>query len=275
MPRPSGVRLCSAFNSGQSVRGLVHRAAYRRFHAVVERREYLSGQLTPDGAGGYVAGGDSIVQRFNESGKLWGDTGIVVDDSVNSSAISGDDSGGVIVCYSHGAGRQTMVKRISASGESAWCAQVSLLGNPVRNYQIINDSAGGSITVWAERRNGAWALYAQRLDIHGVGGIAKSPPAHPGAGLGSRLVSADPNPLRGSCRIRCHLRPTKEPATLGIYSVSGSRVCTLRLPSGASGYVDVPWDGTTQAGTTAPPGTYFFKLGDVPASPVLKLVKTK
>jgi hypothetical protein len=233
------------------------------------------GQLVPDGAGGFIVGAGSRLQRFNESGKLWSDTGIVVADSVNSTAISGDDSGGVLVCYSHGAGRRLKVKRISAGGESAWCAPISLVGNPVRNYQFINDSSGGSIAVWTERRNGTWALHAQRLDIHGIGGVAQSQSARPGAAFGSRLLSADPNPLRGSCRIRYYLRPVKQPATLGIYSVSGSRVRILRLPSRTSGLADVYWDGVIQAGTAAPPGTYFLRLDDIPASPVLKLVKTR
>jgi hypothetical protein len=235
----------------------------------------MGSTLVPDGTGGYLTNGRSRVQRFNESGKLWGDTGVVVDDSASYPVIAGDDSGGVIVCYLQGANARLWARRINAGGESAWCVPLSLAGNPVRHYRIINDSCGDAIAVWIERRAGTWALYAQRLDIHGIGGVTQSPPARLGAELGSRLVSANPNPLRGSCRIRCYLRPTKQPATIGVYSVSGSRVRALRLPAGASGYADASWNGAIQAGATAPPGTYFFRLDDAPASPVLKLVKTR
>jgi len=89
-----------------------------------------------------------------------------------------------------------------------------------------------------------------------VVGVAKEE----GAARGQVELSAPrPNPARGYVTFGFHL-PTKADVLLGVYDLTGRRIRTLLSGQRQAGSHAVTWDGSTDAGPTAPSGVYFARL---------------
>ena len=77
----------------------------------------------------------------------------------------------------------------------------------------------------------------------------------------ARLLSARPNPTRGSIVVRCALDPGTPGAELAIYDALGRRVRTIALAvPGDATPRDVAWDGREDSGARAPGGIYYALL---------------
>lgn len=88
-------------------------------------------------------------------------------------AIVGDGSGGAIVTWHEtlvGA-QDVRAQRVSASGLRQWVlgGEVVSAAPGVQQFPtLVSDGRGGALFAWEDLRSGAWDIYAQRLDEHGV-----------------------------------------------------------------------------------------------------------
>lgn len=156
-------------------------------------------RMSEDGKGGafiawkdYRASGgfglpDIYIQHLNSGGyPQWAINGVAIcTDPADQStpSIVTDMSGGVIVAWSDwrtGIERDIFAQRIDSLGVVQWTIDgVGVANKPERehNEKIISDDAGGAIIVWEQQgNNGAWDLWAQRINHAGapvwpVGGL--------------------------------------------------------------------------------------------------------
>jgi hypothetical protein len=73
------------------------------------------------------------------------------------------------------------------------------------------------------------------------------------------LAMSRPNPARGAAIIPFEI-PRELPVELRVYDVAGRVVKTLVSATLPAGPHEARWDGTTDRGTRASPGTYFYRL---------------
>jgi len=143
-----------------------------------------SANVVSDGAGGEIvswrraAGGNDVnAQRISSTGaKLWTAAGVsICADPANQNApvLVADGVGGAIVAWQDERGFEydTYAQRVNASGVVQWMAEGVLVCNaaPTQVQQAItSDGAGGAIVVWADDRNVAFDVFAQRVDGSGA-----------------------------------------------------------------------------------------------------------
>ncbi len=80
-----------------------------------------------------------------------------------------------------------------------------------------------------------------------------------GEGATTTLLTARPNPMRGTGQIRYYL-PEAGDVTLRIFSPEGALVRTLLHEEAPAGPGVVNWDGRSDRGLAVPAGVYFFRL---------------
>jgi len=143
-------------------------------------------RLVPDGAGGVVVTWfdcrgvtwDTYTQHLDRDGvSLWAANGIDVtpfSSDHNNPEPCTDGAGGAIVSwleYVSLSKRDVYARRVLANGTITWATTGVAICTAAGNHtahQIISDGAGGAIIVWADGRNGAYDIYAQRVNGSGV-----------------------------------------------------------------------------------------------------------
>ncbi|MBN1163211.1 MAG: T9SS type A sorting domain-containing protein [Candidatus Krumholzibacteriota bacterium] len=143
-------------------------------------------QLISDEAGGaivtwydYRGGGSDIYSQYvDASGTVqWTKDGIpicqAIQDQFNPQIVSDGAHGVIITWYDYrgGSNYDIYAQRIDASGIIQWMANgVSLCSASGSQYepQIASDGAAGAIVSWYDTRNGAYDIYAQRIDASGA-----------------------------------------------------------------------------------------------------------
>ena len=61
-------------------------------------------------------------------------------------------------------------QKVDSNGIVQWtanCAGVAVKNATQQNVQVVSDGAGGAIIVWEDSANGAFDIYAQRIDASG------------------------------------------------------------------------------------------------------------
>lgn len=123
--------------------------------------------LVPDDRGAVfvlaVRDGIPYIQRCEATGRQWGETGIPLDTAVGSFALAADDSAGALATYTDTRSRVLRTKWLRADGTPAWVGVIDSLSDSLGTPRIVNDRNGACVVVWPGRRNGQWALYAQRF----------------------------------------------------------------------------------------------------------------
>jgi len=142
--------------------------------------------LCSDGAGGAIitwqdrrngATYDIYAQHINSSGDVkWDPNGIVICDEKDDQyhpKICSDGAGGAIITWDDertSSNVDIYAQRIDSNGAIKWdvngtaiCTESNNQGNPL----ICSDGAGGAIIAWVDARNGAYDIYAQRIDSSG------------------------------------------------------------------------------------------------------------
>jgi len=121
-------------------------------------------------------GGVIYYQRIDSTGnEMWGaDPCVTLSDSIQGSpAIISDDANGVIITWQEGWNWQYDIyaQRIDSNGVRQWGdygVAVCTTGSDQMVPAITCDSAGNSVLVWQDSRNGELDLFAQRLNINGL-----------------------------------------------------------------------------------------------------------
>lgn len=142
-------------------------------------------QITPDGSGGAIIAWqdfriddfDIYAERLNSAGAAqWAATGVALCAAVgdqNLPQIASDGSGGAIVVWqdSRNGTLDIFAQRVDAAGAVQWTSNgvpVITAVNDQALPRVAAGTAGASITVWQDLRNGVTSdIYAQRLTAAG------------------------------------------------------------------------------------------------------------
>ncbi len=148
--------------------------------------DQLSLDIVSDGAGGAIVAWhdlrlnpnyDIYAQRLNASGTVqWTANGVPVCTAANVQKypeMISDGAGGAIVAWKDNrrGPDDLYAQRLNATGMALWTANGASLcttGTVQRFHQIGSDGAGGAILTWPDSRNGAWDIYAQRVNASGA-----------------------------------------------------------------------------------------------------------
>ena len=213
-------------------------------------------QLVPDNAGGAIIcfrsfASNVLLQRVGPAGPLWGSAGVVVDSSAALAVAEDDSSGAVVVCGSINYG-PLKANRFRATGLRAWQVRLCPESDSVGSYSVINDHAGGAIAVWSGKRFAGWTIFAQRLNLGGLG-VESEPELEPTTPCLTVLGSP------GRDRIGLRWRSVGD-ASIALYDVSGKRVRLFQVAGARNHPQQVWWDGTDDQGCRLSPGAYIGQL---------------
>lgn len=145
----------------------------------------FSPQIVSDGAGGAIFAWqddrngkiDVYAQRVDANGAVQWAAGDV---SVSTAATNKfffrlipDGAGGALLVWQddRGGDWDLYAQRINRNGAVRWSADgvaVSIAANTQGAPQLVSDGTGGAIIVWQDDRDGAWDLYAQRVNGSGT-----------------------------------------------------------------------------------------------------------
>jgi hypothetical protein len=145
----------------------------------------FSPQIVSDSAGGAIIAWQDdrngyweiYVQRVSGEGTArWADGGVAVSIIAANKAffrlISDGVEGTVIVWQEGRKGDWDLyAQRINGNGAVRWSADgvaVSIAANTQGAPQLVSDGTGGAIIVWQDDRDGAWDVYAQRVNGSGT-----------------------------------------------------------------------------------------------------------
>ena len=142
--------------------------------------------IIPDGSGGTIiawqdgrTGGslDIYVQKLSSIGYIqWPADGVAICTGQTGLILGGivsDGAGGAIITWHDRRNffNDIFAQRIAANGAVMWTANgvpVCTAAEHQQTSALASDGAGGAIIVWQDRRNGAYDIYAQRLNASGV-----------------------------------------------------------------------------------------------------------
>ncbi|HEY5132694.1 MAG TPA: FlgD immunoglobulin-like domain containing protein, partial [Candidatus Krumholzibacteriaceae bacterium] len=147
--------------------------------------------ITTDGAGGAIVtwhdgrsgNSDIYAQRVNASGAVqWTVDGVGLCTATGDQelpAIVSDGAGGAIVAWTDGRSEDPVsydiyAQRVNASGSVQWPTDGAAVCTATGDQyfpSIASDGAGGAIVAWADKRNGNFDIYAQRV-CQGVAPVA-------------------------------------------------------------------------------------------------------
>lgn len=151
--------------------------------------DQIDPRIVTDGKGGAImtwldfrndatqAQGDIFVQRLDKNGTpKWTVNGAgactLVTDQAAPSATE-DTKGGIIVAWNdwRNGNRDIYAQRFDSSGNALWAANgvaaVAKAGQQ-QDAKLTPDGTGGAIIVWQDSINGAWDIYAQKLNSSGA-----------------------------------------------------------------------------------------------------------
>ena len=142
--------------------------------------------IIPDGSGGTIiawqdsrTGGslDIYVQKLSSIGYIqWPADGVAICTGQTGLILGGivsDGAGGAIITWHDRRNffNDIFAQRIAANGAVMWTANgvpVCTAAEHQQTSALASDGAGGAIIAWQDRRNGAYDIYAQRLNASGV-----------------------------------------------------------------------------------------------------------
>ncbi len=120
---------------------------------------------------------DVYVQRINYAGVvLWSLDGVpiaTVTRDQSMPVITEDGQGGAIIVWNDfrsGNYSDIYAQKINSNGAVQWAANgipVCSAVNDQRNPTVVSDGSGGAIITWQDQRDGAFDIYAQRIDANG------------------------------------------------------------------------------------------------------------
>lgn len=130
--------------------------------------------------------GDIFAQRIDRNGfNLWTANGVAICSHSSDQAapdLSESENSGAIIAWTdfRNGNRDIFAQKIDSSGNVQWSADgiaVAVKPSSQQNTQVISDGAGGAIIVWEDSANGAFDIYAQRMNSLGAemwasGGVA-------------------------------------------------------------------------------------------------------
>ncbi|NKE71961.1 IPT/TIG domain-containing protein [Candidatus Manganitrophus noduliformans] len=145
----------------------------------------LSPQIVPDGAGGAILAWqddrngkiDVYAQRVDANGAVqWAAGGVAVSNAAANKIffrLIPDGAGGAVLVWQddRGGDWDLYAQRINRNGSVRWSAAgvaVSIAANTQGAPQLVSDGTGGAIVVWQDDRDGAWDVYAQRVNGSGI-----------------------------------------------------------------------------------------------------------
>jgi hypothetical protein len=120
---------------------------------------------------------DLYAQRVSAAGVLlWDPTGVALCTAATSQTnakILADGAGGAIVAWEdfRSGNFDIYAQRVSAGGTAQWTANGVVLCSAASHQELPTltaDGAGGAIVTWADRRAGAYDIYAQRVSATGA-----------------------------------------------------------------------------------------------------------
>lgn len=229
-------------------------------------------RVAADGAGGiYVTWtdwrsgvGEVFVQHLDAAGtRVWGDAGVLVDDSDLNSPdpnVTDDGDGNALVTWiaHENADYEVQAQKYSPGGTAQWAADgVDLSIATAGTYslvEIVPCGDGGAITVFRRYLSSATGhdLLAKKMNGDGglgtVVGVGDAP-------LPSRaFVTAYPNPFRA--QVQLAFAPRLEAGErVEITDAAGRRVRSLQV----LGDSPLAWDGRNAAGRPVVAGIYFVR----------------
>jgi hypothetical protein len=145
-------------------------------------------QLAPDGSGGAIvtwydhrSGStyDIYAQRvYSDGTPAWTEDGVTLCVTTGSQyvpQIVSDGEGGAIVVWEDyrdpfGTESDIYARRVHSSGSTMWYTDgisVCTASQYQESPQIVSDGSGGAIVAWADKRDGNYDIYAQRIDAKG------------------------------------------------------------------------------------------------------------
>ncbi|MCG3110892.1 MAG: IPT/TIG domain-containing protein [Candidatus Manganitrophus sp. SB1] len=145
----------------------------------------FSPQIVLDGAGGAIIAWqddrngkiDVYAHRVNANGAVqWATGGVVVSTAATNKfffRLISDGAGGAVLVWQddRGGDWDLYAQRINRNGAVRWSADgvaVSIAANTQGAPQLVSDGTGGAIIVWQDDRDGAWDVYAQRVNGSGT-----------------------------------------------------------------------------------------------------------
>jgi hypothetical protein len=137
---------------------------------------------------------------------------------------------------------------------------------------VVSAPGCGALVTWTDQRDTHAEIYVARFDLATqVTDVA--PERRPAA---TRL-HAGPNPFRAATRIEIEASNVSAdvPSVAEVFDVAGRRVRRLLPNASGSGARVFIWDGRTDAGRQAAPGTYFVRVRGSASASELKIVRTR
>lgn len=145
----------------------------------------FSPQIVSDGVGGAILAWqddrngkiDVYAQRVDANGAVqWAAGGVAVSTAATNKfffRLIPDGAGGAVLVWQddRGGDWDLYAQRINRNGAVRWSADgvaVSIAANTQGAPQLVWDGAGGAIIVWQDDRDGAWDVYAQRVNGSGT-----------------------------------------------------------------------------------------------------------
>ena len=129
----------------------------------------ILGSIISDDSGGVIVGWARQLQRYGSDGqKLWGDDGIILNDSVdvNFSIIAPDGNGGVFLMWRDNRTElyEFYSQRLDSSGNFSWQEGGVLYGGGVMEQDLL----GGVIYIFSNDETPDADFFVQRLDSTGI-----------------------------------------------------------------------------------------------------------
>jgi hypothetical protein len=159
--------------------------------------------------------------------------------------------------------------RADGTPEPAWPAGGTKLGDLLGAPSLVDNGAGGLITLWQVQDFAAGTtVYAQ---VVSASGVASAPQPQLPARL--RLGAPTPNPASGSVSLVLSL-PRASHVEAEVFDLAGRREAVLLSGELPAGRRTLAWDGRDARGALAPSGVHFVRVrvdGVVLTRPVVRL----
>jgi hypothetical protein len=156
---------------------------------------------------------------------------------------------------------QYLTAKYDGSGSLVWTAVWAAVEGRTDTAYLVRVGTDQRVYVVGD----AWRGFAHYFDItsvaysqNGATAIGDAPNAAASGGDDVRL-SVHPNPTRGETFLECYL-PRQGQLSLTIYDAAGRVVRRLSQGARTAGTHSLTWDGRSERGEGASPGTYFIRL---------------
>lgn len=232
-------------------------------------------------------GPDIYSSRIDQFGNpSWGVNGLPVCTAPNASIgprIVTDGMGGTIMVWQDDRDDpfrpDIYAQRVAANGSALWATNgvaVSSADWDQHRVQVVADGAGGAVIAWEDWRDGGflaqrYKIFAQRI---GPDGSLETPTAvGPTAPPKFRQLDISPNPFSQETTLSLVLDRSSA-LLIEVFSVTGEKVATTRLPELASGSHRIPFAALDRHGRILPSGTYLCRASSATGTFLGKLTIT-